>query len=112
MQAPTAHFLLQLQAQQRRLLAVEKASRAHVSSISKRLEEKDMDLDNLQQRLSERSQYAGMLRRLHMDEYQRAAMLEARIKSVSSECSRLEKRQADCVPWLLRRTSHVELVDC
>ena len=84
----------QVHAQQQRLLAVERASRAHVSGISRRLEEKGMEFDSLQQRLSEHSQYAGMLRRLHLDESQRNAMLEAQVKNLLPECSRLDKRQA------------------
>lgn len=84
----------QVHAQQQRLLAVERASRAHASSINKRLEEKEMELDSLQQRRSEHSQYASMLRRLHLDESQRNAMLEAQIQKPQPECSRLDKRQA------------------
>ncbi|KAK9838684.1 hypothetical protein WJX74_001339 [Apatococcus lobatus] len=104
------HILqVKLQAQQQRLLAVEKASRAHVSGINKRLEEKDMELDSLQQRLSERSQYAGMLRRLHLDESQRAGMLEAQIKSQTAECSRLEKRVLELEPELQSAKNQLNL---
>ncbi len=83
---------MQVRAQQQRVAAVEMASREHAQGLSRRLRDKDTDIESLQKSLLERSGHADMLRRLHLDEAQRAARLEAQVTRLEADCRRLDDR--------------------